>query len=77
MTRPRSTSDQLFVALALVLSLGLDSGFVLHDESTRPDFVKADAVVETRLMEGLAEIQHMASQIFVSWNRVDGWLQAG
>ena len=34
---------------------------VLHDESTRPDFIKADAEVKPGLIDGLAEIQDMAS----------------
>ena len=34
---------------------------VLYDESTRPDFIKADAVVKPGLIDGLAEIQDVAS----------------
>jgi hypothetical protein len=35
------------------------------DESTRPDFIKADCEVKTGLIDGLAEIQHVASP--TSW----------
>jgi hypothetical protein len=48
---------------------------VLYDESTRSDFVKTDAVVETGLIDGLAEIQDVASLMPVSWNRVTQWLR--
>ena len=34
---------------------------VLYDESTRPDFIRADAVVKTGLIDGLAEIHDVAS----------------
>jgi site-specific DNA recombinase len=33
----------------------------LYDESTRPDFIEADTVLKTGLIDGLAEIQQVAS----------------
>ena len=47
--------------VARLLLRRLIGPLMLYDESTRPDFVKADTVVKTGLMDGLAEIQHMAS----------------
>src|SRR5204863_8569624 len=47
--------------VARLLLRRLIGPLMLYDESTRPDFVKADAVVKTGLLDGLAEIQHMAS----------------
>ena len=40
-----------------------------------PDFIKADAVVKTGLIDGLAEIHDVASLMPASWNRIAGWLQ--
>jgi hypothetical protein len=40
-----------------VLLRRLIGPLVLYDESTRPDYVEADAVVKTGLIDGLAEIQ--------------------
>ena len=34
---------------------------VLYDESTRPDFIKADAEIKPGLLDGLADLQDMAS----------------
>ena len=48
----------------------------LYDESTRPDFVKADTYLKTGVLDGLAEIQDMASQFSTSWNQLRGWLKA-
>jgi site-specific DNA recombinase len=47
--------------VARLLLRRLIGPLVLYDESTRPDFIKADAMVKTGLIDGLAEIQHMAS----------------
>ena len=47
--------------VARLLLRRLIGPLVLYDESTRPDFVKADAVVKTGLIDGLAEIQDVAS----------------
>jgi hypothetical protein len=41
-----------------------------------PDFIKADAEVRTGLIDGLAELQHVASPISASWNQLKGWLRA-
>lgn len=49
---------------------------MLYDESTRPDFVKADAVVKTGLIDGLAEISDVASLMPASWNQIVPWLRA-
>jgi hypothetical protein len=38
-----------------VLLRRLIGPLVLYDESTRPDYVNADAVVKTGLIDGLAE----------------------
>jgi hypothetical protein len=45
-------------------------------EHQMPDFIKADAEVRTGLIDGLAEIQHVASPISASWNQLKGWLRA-
>ena len=47
--------------VARLLLRRLIGPLVLYDESTRPDFIKADAVVKPGLLDGLAEIQHVAS----------------
>jgi len=47
--------------VARLLLRRLIGPLVLYDESTRPDFIKADAVVKTGLIDGLAEIQDVAS----------------
>ena len=47
--------------VARLLLRRLIGPLVLYDESARPDFIKADAVVKTGLIDGLAEIQHVAS----------------
>jgi hypothetical protein len=49
--------------------------FATYDESTRPDFIKADAVVKTGLIDGLAEIQDVASLMPASWNQIATWLR--
>ena len=46
----------------------------LYDESTRPDFIEADTVLQTGLIEGLAEIQQVASPSIPSWNQIAGFL---
>ncbi len=47
--------------VARLLLRRLIGPLVLYDESTSPDFIKADAVVEPVLLDGLAEIQDVAS----------------
>ena len=47
--------------VARLLLRRLIGPLVLYDESTRPDFIKADAVVKPGLLDGLAEIQDVAS----------------
>ena len=47
--------------MARLLLRRLIGPLVLYDESTRPDFIKADCVVKTGLIDGLAEIQDVAS----------------
>ncbi len=47
--------------VARLLLRRLIEPFVLCDESTMPDFMKADAVVKPGLLDGLAEIQDVAS----------------
>ena len=47
--------------VARLLLRRLVGPLVLHDESTRPDFIKADCEVKTGLIDGLAEIQDVAS----------------
>ena len=46
----------------------------LRDESQRPEWVKGEAPAKPALLDGL--VQDMASQIYVSWNRMAGWLRA-
>ena len=49
--------------VARLLLRRLIGPLVLYDESTRPDFIKADAVVKPGLLDGLEEIQdRVASQ---------------
>ena len=48
----------------------------LYDESTRPDFIEADTVLQTGLIEGLAEIQQVASPSIPSWNQIAGFLDS-
>ena len=43
--------------VARLLLRRLIGPLVLYDESTRPDFIKADAVVKTGLIDGLAETE--------------------
>ena len=47
--------------VARLLLRRLIGPLVLYDESTRPDFIKADAVIKPGLLDGLAEIQDVAS----------------
>ena len=47
--------------VARLLLRRLIGPLVLHDESERPDFVEGVAEVKTGLIDGLAEIQDMAS----------------
>ncbi len=47
--------------VARLLLRRLIGPLVLYDESTRPDFIKADCMVKTGLIDGLAEIQDVAS----------------
>jgi len=47
--------------VARLLLRRLIGPLVLYDESTRPDFIKADCEVKTGLIDGLAEIQDVAS----------------
>ena len=39
-----------------------------------PDFIKAEAMVKTALIDGLAEIHDVASLVPASWNQIAGWL---
>ena len=41
-----------------------------------PEFIKADAVLKTGLIDGLAEIQDMASPSIPSWNQIAEWLRS-
>ena len=61
--------------VARLLLRRLIGPLVLYDESTRPDFIKADAVVKPGLLDGLAEIQDVASHADLSWNQVIEWLR--
>jgi hypothetical protein len=47
--------------VARVLLRRLIGPLELYDESTRPDFIKADTELQTALIDGLAEIQDIAS----------------
>ena len=47
--------------VARLLLRQLIGPLVLYDESTRPDFIKADAPVKPGLIDGLAEMQDVAS----------------
>ena len=47
--------------VARILLRRLIGPLVLYDESTRPDFIKADAEVKPGLLDGLAEIQDEVS----------------
>ena len=47
--------------VARILLRRLIGPLVLHDESTRPDFIEAVAEVKTGLIDGLAEIHDVAS----------------
>ena len=62
--------------VARLLLRRLIGPLVLYGESTRPDFIKADAVVKPGLIDGLAEIQDVASLRVPSWNQLLGWLKA-
>jgi len=61
--------------VARLLLRRLIGPLVLYDESTWPDFIKADAEVKTGLLDGLAEIQDVASPMPSSWNRIASWLK--
>jgi hypothetical protein len=41
-----------------------------------PDFIQADTELKTGLMDGLAEIQDMASLSIPSWNQIVGFLDS-
>ena len=51
--------------VARLLLRRLIGPLVLYDESTRPDFIKADAVVKPGLLDGLADIQDVTCR----WGR--------